>query len=165
MTTVANPASASGELVHASCVAIGTQAVLITGPSGSGKSDLALRLIDRGATLVSDDYTQLHADAASGTVIASPPGTIAGRIEARGLGILTLPWRGRAPVALVVALATGGEPPVERLPFEPGQWRLCGRDIPLVRLCGFEASAPIKLEYMMRACAGSAPCPDTGIDP
>ena len=48
--------------IHATCVAIEGRGVLIVGPSGSGKSDLALRLIDRGAALVADDYTDLNVD-------------------------------------------------------------------------------------------------------
>ena len=69
------------ETIHASCVALGEQAILLTGPSGSGKSDLALRLLDRGAILVSDDYTVLTAN--RGRVVATAPATIAGRIEVR----------------------------------------------------------------------------------
>ena len=158
------PPSSPGELVHASCIAIGDHAALIMGPSGSGKSDLSLRLIDRGAMLVSDDYTQLHRDMATDMVIASPPDTIAGRIEARGLGILAIPWRGGVPVALVIALAADGEQPVERLPMTPEYRTLCGRDIPLFRLMAFEASTPIKLEHALRACAGLASRPDMGTD-
>jgi len=149
------PSSTAHELVHASCVAIGNDAILLMGPSGSGKSDLSLRLIDRGATLVSDDYTQLQADGDEGAVIASPPATIAGRIEVRGLGILALPWRDRAQVRLIIALAADGEPPIERLPLMREHRSLCGFDIPVVRLNAFEASAPIKAEYALHACSGS----------
>ncbi|MGO4863291.1 HPr kinase/phosphorylase, partial [Campylobacter jejuni] len=71
--------------------------VLIAGPSGSGKSDLALRLIDRGAVLVSDDYTLLHVE--GGELHATAPVTIAGRIEVRGIGIVDRPTLARVPVA------------------------------------------------------------------
>lgn len=146
------PAPANAELVHASCVAITDRAVLIMGPSGSGKSDLALRLIDRGAVLVSDDYTHVRASEEEGAVIAAPPATIAGRIEVRGLGILSLPWRDRAPVAMIAALSFQGEPPIDRLPLTPERRMVCGREIPLFRFNAFEASAPVKLEHALKAC-------------
>jgi serine kinase of HPr protein (carbohydrate metabolism regulator) len=66
----------SAETVHASTVAIDGRAVLITGPSGSGKSDLALRLLDRGFTLVSDDQTLVKKDGSR--LLASAPPAIAG---------------------------------------------------------------------------------------
>lgn len=125
--------------MHASCVAIGGRGVLIRGPSGSGKSDLALRLIDRGAELVSDDYTRL--EAVEGRLLASAPATIAGRIEARGVGILDRPCVGPVAIALLVDLAA----PVERLP-EPRDESLAGCAIPMIALAALEASAPIKLE-------------------
>ena len=74
--------------VHASTVAIDGRAVLISGPSGSGKSDLALRLLDRGFTLVSDDQTIVRAD--GDRLIASAPPTIAGKLEVRGIGIVDM---------------------------------------------------------------------------
>lgn len=92
--------------IHASCAARDGAAVLLLGPSGSGKSDLVLRLIDRGFTLVADD----RVDIANGH--ASPPAALAGLLEVRGLGILRLPHLPRARLALAVTL--GAEVP--RLP-------------------------------------------------
>lgn len=131
------------ETIHATTVAIDGRAILITGPSGAGKSDLALRLIDRGAVLVSDDYTEVSGD--GGTVRASPPATIAGRIEVRGLGILSVPHLPSASVMLAVAL---GEP-VERLPA-PRHRRIAGIAVPEVRIDAFSASAAIKCELALR---------------
>ncbi|TFI58205.1 aldolase [Sphingomonas parva] len=129
----------SEALVHASCVAIGGRAVLIAGASGRGKSDLAIRLIDRGARLVSDDYTLLAANGPR--LIATPPDRIAGKIELRGVGIVELePLRG-VPVCLVVDL----DLPVERLP-DAGTRTIAGLDLPLIALSALEASAPIKVE-------------------
>jgi len=143
--------------LHASCVALTGRAVLLMGPSGAGKSDLALRLIDRGAILVSDDYTCWRRDEATGQILAAPPPTIAGRMEIRGVGIVEQPWLGDVPVALAVAL-TGGDPqpPIGRLPLDPVFFPLGGCAIPLFRLNGFEASAPVKLEYALRTVAGAA---------
>ena len=101
--------SLSSETVHTSCVAIGGRAVLIGGRSGKGKSDLALRLIDRGAQLVSDDYTFVRR--AGGKLLASPPDTIAGKIEVRGIGILEYPPERDVPVGLFVDLDSDPERP------------------------------------------------------
>jgi hypothetical protein len=138
------------EIIHASCVAIGAgdavRAVLIAGRSGAGKSDLALRLIDRGAILVSDDYTVVRRVEAQ--LVAGAPATIAGRIEVRGLGILKLPARAEAPVALLVAL----DEAVPRLPDQPWASRvIAGISVPVIALAGLEASAPLKVELALRA--------------
>lgn len=133
----------SSEMLHASCVAIGDRAVLIEGHSGAGKSDLALRLIDRGATLVSDDYTLVKRAKQVLTAHAAP--NIAGKIEARGIGLLDMPYREGVMVALFVAL--GGTP--ERLPAPDERRALLGVSLPLIALSGFEASAPIKLELAL----------------
>lgn len=130
--------------MRATTVAIGGRAVLLTGPSGSGKSDLALRLIDRGAVLVSDDYTEIVM--AGGWPAARPPAAIAGKLEVRGLGILALPYRGDVPVALAADLDPARAP--ERLP-EPGFLDLADRAVPAIALDAFAASAPVKLELAL----------------
>lgn len=129
--------------IHAGCVARGGRGILIGGRSGSGKSDLALRLIDRGAVLVSDDYTSVRVE--DGRLIASAPQKIAGKMEVRGVGIVSARTAGAVPVALFVDLDTG----VERLP-EPGDTRsIAGVAIPAIALGGLEASAPIKVELAL----------------
>ncbi|MEN9719211.1 MAG: hypothetical protein RIQ99_2089 [Pseudomonadota bacterium] len=89
-------------LHQASCVAIGGRAVLIEGPPGSGKSSLALALIDRGAVLVGDDGVLLEPRA--GHLYANPAPTIAGLIEVRNVGLLVYPTTAQVSVALVVQL-------------------------------------------------------------
>jgi serine kinase of HPr protein (carbohydrate metabolism regulator) len=127
--------------IHATCVAIGGRAVLLTGKSGSGKSDLALRLIDRGATLVSDDGTLL--EARNGRAYAGAPESIAGRMEVRGLGIIPLPALADVPVALCIVLDAA----MERMPEEILPVRAIeGIDIPVLALDPFENSAPVKVE-------------------
>lgn len=138
------------ETVHASCVAIGGRAVLISGPSGSGKSDLALRLIDRGAVLVSDDYTVL--EMRGGVLLASPPEIIAGRIEARGVGIVERLHVVAVPVALLIDL---GRAP-ERLP-EPASVVIAGLAVPAIGLSALEASAPLKVEAALLLHGLTAP--------
>jgi serine kinase of HPr protein (carbohydrate metabolism regulator) len=130
------------EIVHASCVASRGRAVLLAGRSGAGKSDLALRLIDRGARLVSDDYTELRG--VGDSLLASAPARIAGRIEARGIGILEMPAVQGVPVCLHADL----DRPPERL-AEAATIRLAGLDIPSVALAALEPSAPLKLEYAL----------------
>ena len=138
----------SSETVHASTVSIGGHAVLIAGNSGSGKSDLALRLIDRGAVLVSDDYTVVVRTDAG--LLASPPETIRGRMEVRGIGLVEMPVESAVPVALMVTL----DDPVPRMP-EPGEIRVvAGVALPLIALAALEASAPIKVELMLRSLTG-----------
>ena len=129
-------------LVHASCVAIGGRAVLLAGPPGAGKSDLALRLVDRGAILVSDDYTELRRSGAR--LLARAPATIAGKIEVRGVGVVGLAAAADVPVCLYADLDRAPE----RLP-EPASIALAERDIPLVALAALEPSAPLKLELAL----------------
>src|SRR5881396_1814161 len=96
-----NPAGPrlSAETVHASTVATDGRAVVILGPSGSGKSDLALRLLDRGFTLVSDDQTIVKKDGAR--LLASAPPTTAGKLEIRGIGIVEVERTDNVPVGLI----------------------------------------------------------------
>jgi HPr kinase/phosphorylase len=133
-------------LLHATSVAIGGRALLLRGASGSGKSDLALRLIDAGARLVADDQSELCRE--GDRVIVRAPSAIAGLIEVRGIGIMRMDALAEAPVALVVDLA--GAEGVERLPAEPTEWIL-GLALPLIAVRPFEASAAAKLRLALRA--------------
>jgi serine kinase of HPr protein (carbohydrate metabolism regulator) len=135
--------------VHATTVELAGAGVLLRGASGSGKSDLALRLVDGGARLVADDRTLLRRE--GDALIASAPPTIAGRLEVRGIGILTVPSVASCPLRLVVDLVASGA--VERLP-EPRYARFLGLDLPLISLAPFEASAVAKLRLAARTLAG-----------
>ncbi|RJF91408.1 HPr kinase/phosphorylase [Sphingomonas cavernae] len=137
-------ASLSSEMLHASTVEIGGRAVLIEGLSGSGKSDLALRLIDRGARLISDDYTLVKRE--KGGLLATAAPNIAGKIEVRGLGIIELGNVEDVPVGLIVTL---GEP-VARIPGAEMTRKIAGVAVPVVALNGLEASAPVKVELALR---------------
>jgi len=129
----------SSETVHASTVAMDGRAVLISGPSGSGKSDLTLRLLDRGFTLVSDDQTIVRRE--DDRLIASPPPNIAGKLEIRGIGIFEMEHVGDIPVALLVELTSD----IQRLPDDDRERPILGVSLPLVSVDAMAASAPSKV--------------------
>ena len=129
----------SSETLHASSVAIDGRAVLISGPSGSGKSDLALRLLDRGFTLVSDDQTIVSRD--EDRLIASAPPTISGKLEVRGIGIIEMDHVEGMPVALLVELTSD----IERIPDDSRERPILGVSLPLVNMDAMAASAPSKV--------------------
>lgn len=112
--------------LHATTVAIGGRGLLILGPSGSGKSSLALQLMAVGADLVADDRTDLAVE--GGRLIARAPQALRGRIEARGVGILNAPASDPVPLALAVDLGRAED---QRLPpFRSHS--VAGMSLPLV---------------------------------
>ena len=133
----------SAETLHASTVAKDGRAVLITGPSGSGKSDLALRLLDRGFTLVSDDQTIVRKDGER--LVASAPPTIAGKLEVRGLGIIEVERTDNVPVALILELTSD----IQRLPDDSRERPILGVQLPFVTLDAMPASAPAKVDLAL----------------
>ena len=144
----------SSQTVHGTCVSIEGAAVLLRGPSGSGKSDLAYRLIEgRGALLVADDQVALSTD--ERVLTASAPDGWQGLMELRGLGIVTVPHTQVAPVALVVDLVGRGEVP--RLP-EPAYAALLGVEGPFGGEHAYDLSAPPKVIVPAMHLPGSG-CP------
>lgn len=129
----------SSETVHASCVAIDGRAVLITGASGSGKSDLSLRLLDRGFALVSDDQTIVKKVGAR--LCAAAPPTIRGKLEIRGVGIVEMSHVDDQPVALVVELTSD----IQRLPDDSRERLILGVPVPLISIDAKTASAASKV--------------------
>ena len=124
----------SSETTHASTVAVDGRAVLISGPSGSGKSDLALRLLDRGFTLVSDDQTIVRRE--GNRLIASAPPTIKGKLEIRGVGIVEMETVTDVPVALYVELTSE----IVRLPDDRRERPVLGVNLPLISVDAQTAS-------------------------
>ena len=135
--------------IHASCVAIGTQGVLLLGASGAGKSDLALRLIDQGAKLVADDRTILFVSRRA--LHARAPASIKGLLEVRGLGIVELPVRAGVKIALAVRLGREGA----RLPghaiYHPPSGLEPVPPPPLIALDARFASTPAKIRAALAA--------------
>jgi len=135
--------------IHGTCVEVDGLGVLLCGPSGCGKSDLALRLIDDGARLVADDYTELSL--AGATIIARAPETIKDLIEVRGVGVLKIGAALQAELGLVIDLVASDA--IERL-AEDDAMDLLGLQVPRFRLTPFEASAPAKVRLIVRRVKG-----------
>jgi serine kinase of HPr protein (carbohydrate metabolism regulator) len=134
-------------ILHATCVAYLIKdrwvGVLLTGPSGSGKSDLALRALHEGFQLISDDYTILWPS--GGHIYGTAPAPIAGQIEVRGIGIVPSPHRSQTRIGLYVHC----QPPPERLPFTETT-DILGHSLATVRLDPFERSTVVKLLSYLR---------------
>ena len=135
-------------LVHATAIAIEGDAILLRGPPGAGKSDLALRLIEGGARLLADDQAVLRR--ADNHVLVRAPAAISGLIEVRGVGIVRVDSLDEAPLTLVVDLVPSVQ--VERIPDNRFEVVL-GLSIPLIALAPFEVSAAAKLRLARRAFA------------
>lgn len=139
------------KLVHGTCVAIGGNAVLLRGAPGSGKSDLALRLLGRvhlGARLVADDQVMLTRRGAA--LWAQAPAEIAGQMEVRGVGVVLMPALAEARLRLVLDLpAPGAKGAVPRMP-EAAFCTIDGVRLPLYPCLPFEASAPDKVALLLR---------------
>lgn len=132
--------------LHATCIVWDGTGILLCGPSGSGKSDLALRAIGAGAQLVADDRVDVLAR--DGVLIASAPPRLAGLLEVRGIGIVRLAHAAEAPVGLAVDLVPARG--IERLPALQSI-DIMGFSVARWALAPFEASALDKLRLMVRA--------------
>lgn len=144
----------TAKLIYGTCVALGHAAALLQGVSGSGKSDLALRFAmqtppELDPALVADD--QVRVEARGGKLFASPPPALAGKIEVRGIGIVTMPFRAEAELKLLVQLADADD--ISRLPPDIYAEPLWGITLPLMHLAPFEASATLKLRLALQRIA------------
>lgn len=137
--------------MHGTAIAVGPRAALIRGPSGSGKSDLALRclvhpaspLVGGPALLVADDQVLV---ARHGTLLrARAPETLRGKLEVRGLGIIDVGTiaPGDVEIVLLVDLTEPGR--IERLPETAPTAVLSGIELPLLRVAPWQASAATKV--------------------
>jgi hypothetical protein len=131
-------------LQHGSCASSGGAGVLFLGVPGSGKSDLLLRLMQRGWGLVADDQVALSEQ--QGVLMAGAPPELAGMLEVRGVGIFQGLPHGDAPLRLAVLLV--GREDVPRLP-EPRLFNIMGHELPLLALHPFDCSAPAKIELSL----------------
>ena len=139
-------------LIHGTCLAIGGEGVLLVGKPGTGKSDLALRLVDQGglglsgqlrvAQLVADDQVVIRREA--GALVASAPPSLKGKLEIRGLGIAELPVVAETRLRLAVRLTPAAE--IDRMPdLGSARMDILGIAVPLILLDPWNASAPARL--------------------
>jgi HPr kinase/phosphorylase len=142
------------QMVHGTAISIGGHAVLIMGESGSGKSDLALRLIDRGAILISDDVVFLETRDHAPILTVAP--NISGKIEVRGVGISNVDFMASAPLRLVVEFVDAPD----RLPEDIAHTNIGDYVVPVSRLNPFEQSSAIKVEYALRAVLDRGALPE-----
>jgi len=126
--------------IHASCAARDGAGVLLLGPPGSGKSDLVLRLLDRGFMLVADDRVDIESG------VARPPAALAGLLEVRGLGIVRLPHLAQARLALAIELGSA--------PRLPQPTRHPTLDLPLLALDATTASAAQRVALALDCALG-----------
>ena len=138
------------EQIHATCITIDGHGVLLRGPSSSGKSDLALRLIYAGSELVADDRVNLLVKPDG--LYASAPKTLYGLLEVRGLGILRLPAIPKANISLVCELVNPDR--IERIPQDTHKC-LLGVELPYMIISPFETSSLIKVQLALKLILGS----------
>ncbi|MHA1113175.1 MAG: HPr kinase/phosphorylase [Alphaproteobacteria bacterium] len=136
---------------HGTSIALSGAGVLLRGPSGVGKSDLALRLVGEGARLIADDRTGIVRE--GGRLFAVAPASIAGLLEVRGLGLVEVAHVGRAELRLVIDLVPEAE--VERMP-EPASAEFLGVFVPRRAFCAHHASTPAKLRLALDLATGRA---------
>ena len=142
------------QMIHGTAISIGGHAVLIMGESGSGKSDLALRLIDRGAILISDDVVFLETRDSAPILTVAP--NIAGKIEVRGVGISNVDFIASAPLRLIVEFVDAPD----RLPEDIAHTIIGDYVVPVSKLNPFEQSSAIKVEYALRAVLDRGALPE-----
>ena len=136
-------------VIHASCVELMGTGLLICGKSGTGKSDLCLRLIDLGARLVADDQTLI--ENIDGRLTALCPDPLRGLLEIRGIGIVHMPFIPQTEIHLKLNLQTQGK--TDRMPI-PETEAINGTEIPVFRLNAFEASAALKVKTYIQILNG-----------
>jgi len=137
-------------LIHGTAIAMEGRGTLLRGASGAGKSDLALRLIERGAQLIADDQVRLS-PLEDGSLNATTEPRLAGQLEVRGVGILTVPYVESSPLIAVFDLVDPVDVP--RLPETEWAELIPGHKIRSFRLAPFEASAPDKVRLILGALA------------
>ncbi|MEP0191531.1 MAG: HPr kinase/phosphatase C-terminal domain-containing protein [Erythrobacter sp.] len=130
-------------LVNASIVAIGGRALAIEGVPGSGKSSLALALIDRGACLIGDDGATLEQSGAQ--ILANPPPNISGKLEIHGIGIIEMPVARATPLALILTL----EARIERLPDSVPMRDILGVNIPCLSFSPGAIAPAVRAEWAL----------------
>ncbi len=147
-------APADSAIIRASAVAIGGRGLAIRGQPGSGKSSLALTLIDRGAVLIGDDGVML--ERVNSRLLACPPPNIAGKLEIRNVGLVEFPSTS-APLSLILDL----DPDAQRFRERAEPWTMLGIEIPVVAFDPGSICPATRAEWALRI-HGLAISPDAG---
>lgn len=137
------------DTIDGTCVEVEGIGVLIRGPTGCGKSDLALRLIDEGAKLISDDYTEISNE--NFILVAKAPKNIRGLLEIRGIGVVKIKSNYRVKLSAIINLVKVDQ--IERMP-EERKVNLCDVNIPVFFLNAYEASSVAKVRIIIRKIKG-----------
>jgi serine kinase of HPr protein (carbohydrate metabolism regulator) len=138
------------ERLRGTCIGVEGSGMLLRGPSGSGKSDLALRLIQAGGSLVADDYTDVSE--VGGRLVATAPPELHGLLEVRGIGIVRLQAAPSAPLIACIDLVPIES--IERMPvLEDTQ--ILGVSVPRFRVCAAEPSSAAKVVLVARIASGT----------
>ncbi len=147
-------------LIHATCISLAGYGVMLLGPSRSGKSDLAYRLMcgADAARLICDDQTLVTVE--DGILMARAPENLRGLIELRGLGLLAVPCMTASALHLAVRLVPRDDVP--RI-AEPAHFSLCGIDLPLIALHAFDATCGLKISVAVRTLPDQGFPGDDGI--
>ena len=135
--------------IQATAIHIDHHGILLTGAPASGKSDLALRMINDGAELIADGETSLVVQGY--TLMATAPAITAGQLHIHGIGSIRMPFENSAPIRCCVHLSASWH--VQKNP----QWRtenFLGVNIPIIELNAFEASTPIKIKTALKMIIG-----------
>jgi HPr kinase/phosphorylase len=136
--------------IYATCINLGGFGLLLCGPSGSGKSDLALRMMDHNSQLVADDWVDLTLE--NGVLIARAPVSLRGLLEVRGVGIIEVPYGTSIQVQGMIDLVDSNE--IQRLPDDQTV-RLLGVEIPSYQLDPWRMSATAKVQLVRGLISGS----------
>ena len=130
-------------LVHASCVRWQNKGILFLGDSGCGKSSAALKLMEKGAHLIADDYTEVSAD-----LIASCPDATFGKIEVRGVGIVEFSALKSTQIDLAVICSLNFKE-IERIPLEK-KWGVAQKSVPVFTLNVFDDLFCLKMDLLLK---------------
>jgi serine kinase of HPr protein (carbohydrate metabolism regulator) len=138
------------KLLHTNAVSLEGSGLLITGPSGSGKSDLTLRLMDAGWSLVGDDYCNVWAE--DDCLWAKPHDNTKGKVEVRGLGIIDVPFAPKTKIVGMIELMPNIDE-IDRMP-KITQKKQENINLFYLKVYPFEQSAPIKIKYFIKKISG-----------
>ena len=136
--------------IHATCINLEGLGLLLRGPSGSGKSDLALRMMENNSQLIADDRVDLTLE--EGVLVARAPSCLRGLLEVRGVGVIEVPYSNCIQILGIINLVENNK--IQRLPV-PRTELLLGVEIPSYQLDPWEISAIAKIQLVRGLISGA----------